>query len=248
MPDLDTLDPSSRTPFDHLKPSPIDAPSPTGTNPTPRYLSRFLKDLPSRSTHDPSLDLPDDFDALSLPIFLAPSRSHRFHPSGRAPLSTGTTDKLANPETDSFLYIDHLLEALAVLGKLSWAIETIHQREPAEISNLIQSTIQEVEERSSDRKRQTMMVLFPTHSFLPPPPSLNGSRSKDDVFGSLTANPQSGDHEGRKTDENGETLRDLFWSVFSKLDAVLQGLRVVWEVTSRIEIVRTVFFKWSSLF
>ena len=39
---------------------------------------------------------------------------------------------------------------------------------------------------------------------------------------------------GGEGDEKSETLRDLFWTTYSKLDAVLQGLRVVWEVASRI--------------
>ena len=33
---------------------------------------------------------------------------------------------------------------------------------------------------------------------------------------------------------NTEILRDLFWTLFSKLDAVLQGFRVAYEVAMRI--------------
>jgi exocyst complex component 4 len=36
-----------------------------------------------------------------------------------------------------------------------------------------------------------------------------------------------------------ETLRDLFWTLYSKLDAVLQGFRVAYEVAGRIAEVRT---------
>lgn len=35
-----------------------------------------------------------------------------------------------------------------------------------------------------------------------------------------------------------ETLRDLFWTLYSKLDAVLQGFRVGYEVAARIAEVR----------
>ena len=35
-----------------------------------------------------------------------------------------------------------------------------------------------------------------------------------------------------------EVLRDLFWTLYSKLDAVTQGLRVVYEVSNRIGSVR----------
>jgi len=31
-----------------------------------------------------------------------------------------------------------------------------------------------------------------------------------------------------------ETLKDFFWTVYSKLDAITQGLRVVYEVSNRI--------------
>jgi len=31
-----------------------------------------------------------------------------------------------------------------------------------------------------------------------------------------------------------EILRDLFWTLYSKLDAVMQGLKVVYEVANRI--------------
>ena len=33
---------------------------------------------------------------------------------------------------------------------------------------------------------------------------------------------------------NVETLKDLFWTLYSKLDAVLQGFRVTYEVSLRI--------------
>jgi hypothetical protein len=33
---------------------------------------------------------------------------------------------------------------------------------------------------------------------------------------------------------NVETLKDLFWTLYSKLDAVLQGFRVSYEVAMRI--------------
>lgn len=37
---------------------------------------------------------------------------------------------------------------------------------------------------------------------------------------------------------NVETLKDLFWTLYSKLDAVLQGFRVAYEVSLRISDVR----------
>lgn len=40
------------------------------------------------------------------------------------------------------------------------------------------------------------------------------------------------------TPSEAETLRDLFWTVFSKLNAVIEGHRVVFEVVNRISSVR----------
>jgi exocyst complex component 4 len=52
-----------------------------------------------------------------------------------------------NPETDSFAYIETLLEALAVLGRLGAALETFAQRVPGEAHALVEATLDEVEER-----------------------------------------------------------------------------------------------------
>jgi hypothetical protein len=40
--------------------------------------------------------------------------------------------------------------------------------------------------------------------------------------------------ETNDMEKNVETLRDLFWTLYSKLDAVLQGFRVSYEVSMRI--------------
>jgi hypothetical protein len=52
-----------------------------------------------------------------------------------------------NPEADSFLYMEGLLESLASLGKLKAAIDTVSQRISMEIHDLIENTIDEVDER-----------------------------------------------------------------------------------------------------
>lgn len=40
--------------------------------------------------------------------------------------------------------------------------------------------------------------------------------------------------ESSALQRDGEIMRDLFWTLFSKLDAVLQGHRVVYEVAGKI--------------
>lgn len=52
-----------------------------------------------------------------------------------------------NPEADSYTYIENLLEALFVLGKLNNALDMITQRVPSEIHALVEVTLDEVEER-----------------------------------------------------------------------------------------------------
>lgn len=52
-----------------------------------------------------------------------------------------------NPEVDSFAYIEMLLEALAALGKLGYALDAVGQRMQGELFALVEATIEEVEER-----------------------------------------------------------------------------------------------------
>lgn len=40
--------------------------------------------------------------------------------------------------------------------------------------------------------------------------------------------------ETNELEQSVETLKDLFWTLYSKLDAVLQGFRVAYEVAVRI--------------
>ena len=54
----------------------------------------------------------------------------------------------ASPESDSYRYIELLLESLATLGRLGHALDTITQRATSEIHNLVEATLDEVEERS----------------------------------------------------------------------------------------------------
>ncbi len=53
----------------------------------------------------------------------------------------------ANPEADSYAHMETVLEALAVLGRLGSALDTVAQRVPGEIHALVETTLDEVEER-----------------------------------------------------------------------------------------------------
>ncbi|CAI2168626.1 9696_t:CDS:10 [Funneliformis geosporum] len=112
-----------------------------------------------------------------------------------------------NPETDSFYYLEILIESLSTLKKLPQALETITQRIPIELYQLVDKTISEVEERNSDIFSQKSKI-----------------NDVADIF--------SLDYP--ENDAQMEILRDLLWTLYSKLDAVLQGHRFILEMVDKI--------------
>lgn len=80
----------------------------------------------------------------------------------KAPTQNGhieSTDKKGSPEQDSFAYIESILESLAYLGKLGIAIDSVLQRNPLEIYNLVESTALEVDERYVMLALQQLSIL-----------------------------------------------------------------------------------------
>ncbi|WFD23784.1 Xaa-Pro aminopeptidase [Malassezia equina] len=141
----------------------------------------------------------------------------------------------ASREEDSFQYMSVLLESLSQLGKLGYALDTIAQLVPMELYELVDATIEEVEARHEARTsgatalRVDMVLLAPhaTHSVLDdghprrsfsmrgaPPPRIHAST------------------ELAALQRDTETMRDFFWTLFSKLEAVLCAHRAVQEVAS----------------
>ncbi|GAA5870920.1 hypothetical protein JCM3774_003481 [Rhodotorula dairenensis] len=168
-----------------------------------------------------------------------------------------------NPEVDSFAYIEMLLEALAALGKLGYALDAVGQRIQGELFALVEATIDEVEERNDSSKPFANLVgsMRPVSSlYVPPSPdpnqpgstpaaattstntsggvvggiaslsAISGAFATDGVAALLRLTPS----ETSGLANSVETLRDLFWTLYSKLDAVLQGFRVAYEVAGRI--------------
>jgi len=158
-----------------------------------------------------------------------------------------------SPESDSFAYMETLLEALAVLGKLGSALDAVAQRLPQEIYALVESTLDEVSERadylrkgsvldggelragiediyvvSSGANHTNLGLLSPTaHTLLSAAGKGRGALLSPSSLRSaaLEASAKQIDHE---------ILKDFFWTLYSKLDAVAQGLGVVSEVANRI--------------
>lgn len=132
------------------------------------------------------------------------------------------------------------MESLAVLGKLGVALDVVASRLPSELFGLVEGTIEEISERAEFIQRMTG-----SHFVSASNGSGGGSGGRaTDIFLVASSNGGSNGRGGvhlrlaglersAKTVDQ-ETLRDLFWTVYSKFDAVLQGLRVVSEVANRI--------------
>ncbi|KAF4623818.1 hypothetical protein D9613_002144 [Agrocybe pediades] len=194
-------------------------------------LTMFLTNLSLRP-NEPPHDLDDNqhLNGTSTPS----------QPSNGASTAMFLSSNL-NPEADSFAYMETLLESLAVLGKLGNALDTIAQRLPNEIFTLVETTLAEVEERAEfGRKRSLLMVngalgggsdgiyiLGPGNQLSTVTSGYRGPLLKSSCLrlAALESLAKRVEHD---------ILKDLFWTLYSKLDAVAQGFRVVTEVANRI--------------
>ena len=114
-----------------------------GPGPSSRF-SRYLSSLAVRPAPDPMMD------PMNLGISSLPSQGSidQTRPDSQDVANGSTyTGEPHNPEADSYGYIEAVLEALFVLGKLTGALETVAQRVSTEIHHLIEITLDEVEER-----------------------------------------------------------------------------------------------------
>ncbi|WWC59934.1 uncharacterized protein I303_102497 [Kwoniella dejecticola CBS 10117] len=227
-----------------------------GPGPSSRF-SRYLNQLAAKPSHDPLLEFVES-DLNSAPDI--PNISHQRSGSntiGQAG-SHGSLSSLlggahgsadpGNPEADSYAYMETLLEALAAMGKLGSALEMISQRVPGEIHALVETTLDEVEERSEARREEVDNSLRRPTSFLGP--SSDSSRPDSSLKRrSLFAPGETHRIEislgATGPPQHAAILRDLFWTLYSKLAAVLEGHRVVYEVARWISSRRD--FKDSSL-
>ncbi|KAJ7630763.1 exocyst complex component sec8 [Roridomyces roridus] len=189
-----------------IKSSALPTPSPSESTFRQTRLSRFLNDLTLRP-NDPPHDLDDPGFRNSTSEFLA-GRSSNF----------ASTSTASNPESDSFAYMETLLESFAIF-------------------TLVETTIDEVEERAEYGRRGSMFSsvtgrLDNVYTFSPTDSTAAAVMSKTahaDASGlrlvALESSAKQVDHE---------ILKDFFWTLYSKLDAVGQSLRVIYEVVNRI--------------
>ncbi|KAE9408284.1 hypothetical protein BT96DRAFT_962930 [Gymnopus androsaceus JB14] len=184
-------------------------------------LARFLQDLTLRPN-----DAPMD---VNEPNGAAPTASFNYNMSSRHPQT------LLNPEADSFAYLETVLESLAVLGRLGATLDIVAQRLSSEIYSLIETTVEEVSERAEYGKRSSMFGFSTTKSegvyIFSSDPSLI-IQHKNGYFPASSLRLAALESSAQQVDQ--EILRDFFWTLYSKMDAVAQGLRVIYEVANRI--------------
>jgi exocyst complex component 4 len=205
-------------------------------------LTKFLNDL-ALKPNDP----PHDLGEQNLR-----NNENGAIPSGRS--SNLVSSAVFNPEADSFTYMETLIESLAVLGKLGTALDVISQRLSNEVFTLVETTINEVEERAEFGRRFSVFG-----GTLPQSEDIYVFTNGESLGGIEYAIPDTTrliDPSGLRlaaleahtkyTDQ--EILRDFFWTLYSKLDAVIQGFRVISEVANRVGSVRASYFSSFSPF
>ncbi|CAE6446216.1 unnamed protein product [Rhizoctonia solani] len=196
----------------------------------PQALAKYLTDLNMRPVSDAPFSVSDD--PRQSVVEPPGSRTHSRNPSLSArPTSvadpTPTVKTPDNIESNSFLYIEMLLEALAVLGSLGGALDTVNQRLNVEIFTLVESVISDVHERAEFVRRGLEQSQ----------PGAGNTGSGGGIYVFVGEGPGAlrlAALEGAAKKVDHEILRDLCWTLYSKLDAVVQGLRVVSEVSERI--------------
>ena len=197
--------------------------------------------------------------SMSLGIPSLPSRSSLRNSSPPIPLTTTSSSHAAhspqNPEADSFSYIETLLESLAVLCKLGDSLDVVAQKLPQEIYSLVETTLEEVSERAEFGRRASVLgmvgpsanpgrdsIYFRTelgapHVFmqsrvLGPSLTVGSGANSGTLLPASSLRLAALEMSTKRVDQ--EIMKDFFWTLYSKLDAVAQGLRVIYEVSNRI--------------
>lgn len=109
-------------------------------------------------------------------------------------------DASRNPETDTFYYMQVIIEALNRMGNLELAVDRIEQRMPVELFAVVDKTNMEVDARH---------------------PNVSRSLLKSDSKTGLTT---------EINEERGYVLSDFLWTLFAKFEAIAEGHRVVHDV------------------
>ncbi|KAI9890235.1 MAG: hypothetical protein M1814_004397 [Vezdaea aestivalis] len=114
-------------------------------------------------------------------------------------------DASRNPEADSFYYIQLLVESLNKTGGLETAVQSIHDRLPIELHELVDRTNQEVDGRHPSTLRG----------------STRQNRNKLDLI-------------LKNNDIRANVIHDLLWTLYAKFEAIAEGHRVLHDVVTGI--------------
>ena len=245
-----------KTEYDLELPESVRATSkedPESTENLPDRYKHFLAELAVRPNDSP-LDVEDH-----RPRYGPPPSSPTV---GFGPINSfGSSSNLAgvavsqgkSPESDSFAYMETLLESLAVLGKLGSALDAVAQRLPQEIYALVEATLDEVFERADYLRKGSVLDAGQLRTGIediyivsPGPNSANlgllsstthtilsaAGKGRGALLSPLSLRLAALESSTKQIDH--EILKDFFWTLYSKLDAVAQGLGIVSEVANRI--------------
>ncbi|KAK4685429.1 exocyst complex component 4, partial [Tremellales sp. Uapishka_1] len=205
---IPTIEPQSETALEN-RPASINGNgnAQAGPGPSSRF-SRYLSTLAVKPSQDPALEyMGSDTGSGVSRLGQAPSNG------SLASIMNGPSHDHGNPEADSYAYMEVLLESLAALGRLGSALDMVAQRVPTEIHTLVDTTLDEVEERIDQRRAE-----------------VEDEAAHKSIF-SPTENLRAVALDAASPPRHAIVLRDLFWTLYSKLAAVLESHRVVYEVS-----------------
>ncbi|CAO3669367.1 unnamed protein product [Rhizopus stolonifer] len=123
-----------------------------------------------------------------------------------------TEDPDKDPDTDSYYYMEVIMESLSILGEIPPTLQTIQERLPIEIYKLVEKTINEVEQRHVND--WTIKIR-----------KNDKTNDENEIYCLDKAN----------SEDKNEILKDLLWTLYSKLEAVLRGHRFVETCARRIK-------------
>ncbi|KAI0720009.1 Sec8 exocyst complex component-specific domain-containing protein [Cerioporus squamosus] len=205
-------------------------------------LAKYLDDLAIRP-NDPPFDVNDTGFRKSMSMTGLGSLA-----SSSALSSLPFSATTRNPEADSFAYIE-----------TCWSLDIVAQKLPGEIYSLVDATVEEVSERAEYGRRGSVIGMVDAAnatasrsadlSLLSSPAITSNALGIAGV--AVAAAMQGAPSNSRRAILNAtnlrltalesstklldqEILRDFFWTLYSKLIAVSEGLRLVYEVANRI--------------
>ncbi|KNE97124.1 hypothetical protein PSTG_09550 [Puccinia striiformis f. sp. tritici PST-78] len=218
------------------------------------YLRDYLNDLMTQPQSNPLIEEADLFLELS-PSSLHSEVGNAEHSRRMSTSNSGISaakkrkNQPTNPELDSFKYIESLIESFAVLGKLSLGLDTVLQRVPVEVYTLVESTLNEVDERHENTKRflrsssanknllksnMNMIILMITSSHDSSPAKNVKQKSAINRTSQRFSLFKFNNNELMELETVIHILQDFFWTLYSKFDGTLQSFRVLHEVSLRI--------------